>query len=80
LSLQYADYWSFKCGIASIASTSRHLNEENVLDILNEPDEYLISDSSDVIDDNEDCEDDITVADAADDEEGQGHSLGDVDC
>jgi hypothetical protein len=66
-----------------MASMSKHLNEENVLDILNESDEHLISDSSD---DNTDCEDDIVVADPAGDEEnsevqeeGQCHSLGDAD-
>jgi hypothetical protein len=37
----------FKSHIISMASTSNHLNEENVLDILNKTDECLISDSSD---------------------------------
>jgi hypothetical protein len=37
----------FKIHIKSMASTSNHLNEGNVLDILNKTDECLISDSSD---------------------------------
>jgi hypothetical protein len=43
---------------------SKHFNDENVLDILNES-TCFISDSSD------DCENDITVADAAVDENGE---------
>jgi hypothetical protein len=57
---------SFKPLIVSVASMSKHLNEENVLGIINESDECLISDSSD---DSGDCEDDIAVDDAAVDEE-----------
>jgi hypothetical protein len=83
LSLQYAEstydtYLSFKSPNASMASMSKHLTEENVLDILNESDECLISDS---IDDSDNCEDDIAVADAAVDEEDsdvEEHSLGDT--
>jgi hypothetical protein len=61
-------------------STSKHLKEENGLDILSESDECLITDSSD--DDTDDCEDDIAVSDSAVDEENseveeedQGHFL-----
>jgi hypothetical protein len=46
-----------------MAPTSKYLKEENVLDILNESDECLMSDSSD--DDTDDCEDDIAAADTA---------------
>jgi hypothetical protein len=59
-----------------MASTSKHLKEEIALNILNESDKYGIDDS-------DNCEDDITVADAAFDEdsqvekEGQDHSFGD---
>jgi hypothetical protein len=72
----------FKSRVASMASTSKHLTDDSVFDILNDSDECLISDSSD---DSDNCEDDIAVADAAVDEdsqaeeEGQGHSLGDTD-
>jgi hypothetical protein len=73
---------SVKSCIISMASMSKHLNEENVLDILNESDECLINDSSG---DTDDCEDDIAVPDSAVDEEnseveeeGQVHSLGDA--
>jgi hypothetical protein len=66
-----------------MASTRKHLNEEKVLDILNESDKCLISDSSD---DTEDCEDDIAVADSVVDEEnsqveeeGQSYSLSNAD-
>lgn len=62
-----------------MASMSKHLTEENVLDIINESDECLISDSND---DSDDCEDDIAVADAAVDEEDSDvevHSLGNTD-
>jgi hypothetical protein len=48
-----------------MASTSKYLDEENVLDILNDSDECLISESSDDSDDSDNCEDDIAVADAA---------------
>jgi hypothetical protein len=63
-----------------MASTSRHLDEESVLHILDESEECLISDSSD--DSDSECEDDIAVADAAADEEDsdlEEHSLGDGD-
>jgi hypothetical protein len=65
-----------------MTSTSTHLNEENILDILNKSDGCIISGSSD---DTDDCEGDITVAEAAVnkqnsevEEESQGHSLGDT--
>jgi hypothetical protein len=63
-----------------MASTSKHLDKENVLNILNESDECLISDSCEESD--TDCEDDNAVADAAVDEEDsdvEEHSLGDSD-
>jgi hypothetical protein len=67
-----------------MASTSKLLKEEAILDILKESDKCVISDSSDDGDDNDDCEDGIAVVDATVDaedsqveEEGQGHSLGD---
>jgi hypothetical protein len=49
-----------------MASMSKHLNEENVLDILNKLDKCLISDSSD--DKTDDCENDIAVVDSVVDE------------
>jgi hypothetical protein len=70
-----------------MTSTSKHLTDETVFDILNDSDECLISDSNEDSDDNDDsdnCEDDIAVADAVDEdsqaeEDSQGHSLGDTD-
>jgi hypothetical protein len=66
-----------------MVSTNKHLSDENVLDILNDLDECLISESSDSSDDSDDSEDDIAVADVVPDsdmeEGGQGHSLGDTD-
>jgi hypothetical protein len=62
-----------------MASTSKHLNEKNVLDILNESDERLVSDSSD---DSDNCEGDIAVADTSaneEDSEVEKHSFGDTD-
>jgi hypothetical protein len=58
------------------------LDEENVLDVLNESEECLISDSCDDSDDSDNCEDDIAVADAAvdeDDSDVEEHSLGYTD-
>jgi hypothetical protein len=67
-----------------MASTSKYWNEDNVLGILNDSDECVLSDSSD--DDHEDCDDDIAVPDPAVgeensevEEEREGHSLGDAD-
>jgi hypothetical protein len=57
---------SFTSHIVSVASTSKHLNDENVLYLLNESDECHISNSSD---DSDDFEDGIAQADAAVDEE-----------
>jgi hypothetical protein len=48
-----------------MASTSKYLDEENILDILNDSDECLISESSDESDDSDNREDDIAAADAA---------------
>jgi hypothetical protein len=58
-----------------MASTSKHMDEENVLNILNESDECLISDDSD------NCEDDTAVDVAVDEEDSdvEEHSLGDID-
>jgi hypothetical protein len=55
-----------------MASTSKHLNEENVLDIQNESDECLISDSSD---DSHDSAADVDEEGEVE-EEDQGLSLG----
>jgi hypothetical protein len=66
-----------------MASTSKLLKEQIVLDILKESDDCVISDSNDDGDNSDNCEDDTAVADAAVEEEnqveeaGQGHSLGD---
>lgn len=71
-SLEYAEsivvtvHVSYTSCIISMASTSKHLNEENVLDIINESDRCHINKSSD---DSDDFEDDIAQADAAIDEE-----------
>jgi hypothetical protein len=48
---------SFKSHIDSMASMSKHLNNENILDILKESDKCLISYSSN---DTDDCEDNIS--------------------
>jgi hypothetical protein len=61
-----------------MASRSKYLDEENVLDILNESDECLINDSSDDNDGSDDFEDDIAVA-VADANAVEEQSLGDVD-
>jgi hypothetical protein len=60
-----------------MASTSKYLDEENVLDILDELDECLISGSSD---DSDNCEDYVALADAVDEEDSdvEVHSLGDA--
>jgi hypothetical protein len=63
-----------------MASTSRHLSDESVFDILHDSDECLISDSSEDSDtDSDNCEDDIAVADAALDEDSQAEEDGDTD-
>jgi hypothetical protein len=54
-----------------MASISKLLKEEIVLDILKESDKCVISDSSDDGDDGDNCEDDIAVADTAVDEEAR---------
>jgi hypothetical protein len=63
-----------------MASTSRQLDDEDVMNILYESDECLVSSSSDESD--SDYEDLITVVDAAVDEvdsDVEEHSLGDID-
>jgi hypothetical protein len=48
-----------------MTSSSKHLKEEIVSDILNELDECVISDSKDDSDDSDNCEDGNAIADAA---------------
>jgi hypothetical protein len=54
-----------------VASTSKLLKEEIVSDILNEPDECVISDSNNG-EDSKNCVNDTAVADAEEDSPGGG--------